>query len=114
MYILLMYDDDSNAILTEPIKNRTATEILRAYTKLVTYLRNRGLRPQVYWLNNEASNLLNTFNHDNNIEFQLVPPHMHCHSAAERAIRTWKDHFVVSLCSTDSQFRSNAALGLLF
>ena len=32
-YILLVYGYDSDAILTEPIKNRTATAILRAYTK---------------------------------------------------------------------------------
>ena len=99
-----MYDYDLNAILTEPIKNKTATRILRAYTKLVTYLKNRGFRRQVRWLDIEASKLLKTFNHNNNIEFRLVPPHIHRQNAAERAIQTWKNHLVAGLCSTDTQF----------
>ena len=32
-YILLIYDYDSNAILTEPIKNRTATKIFTSLHK---------------------------------------------------------------------------------
>jgi hypothetical protein len=103
-YILVLYDYDTNAILTEAIKNRTATEIMRAYQKLFSYLQTRGFRPKTHWLDNEASNLLKQFNKTNNVDFQLVPPHMHRRNAAERAIRTWKNHFVSGLCSTDSRF----------
>ncbi len=38
------------------------------------------------------------------IHFQLVPPDVHCRNAAERAIRTWKNHFIAGLCSTDPTF----------
>jgi hypothetical protein len=105
-YILVLYAFDPNAILTEPLKNRSASEIVRAYSKLVTYLKRRGFQPQIHWLDNEASILLKDYNTVNNIAYQLVPPHMHRRKAAERAIRTWKNHFVAGLCSsTDSQFR---------
>jgi hypothetical protein len=38
------------------------------------------------------------------INFQQVPPKEHCVNAAERAIRTFKNHFVSVLCTVDSQY----------
>jgi hypothetical protein len=38
------------------------------------------------------------------IDYQLVPPGVHCHIAAERAIRTFKNHFIAGLCSADKNF----------
>ena len=103
-YVLVLYDYDTNGILTEPLKNRTGGEILRAYQKLHAYLTNRGFRPRTHWLDNEASAALKQFNHQQQVEYQLVPPHMHRRNAAERAIRTWKNHFLAGLCSTDDKF----------
>jgi hypothetical protein len=103
-YVLIIYDFDTSAILTEPLKNRTASEILRAYSTLVIYLRNRGFQPCIHWLDNEASSLLKEYNQTQQIAYQLVPPHMHRCNAAERAICTWKNHFIAGLCSTDTRF----------
>ena len=38
------------------------------------------------------------------IDYQLVPPDIHCCNAAKRAIRTWKNHFISGLCSTNADF----------
>ena len=38
------------------------------------------------------------------IDFQLVPPGLHRRNAAERAIRTFKNHFIAGLCSVDKHF----------
>ena len=35
------------------------------------------------------------------IDFQLAPPHTHRRNAAERAIRTFKNHLIAGLCSLD-------------
>jgi hypothetical protein len=40
----------------------------------------------------------------NDIVYQLVPPHCHQHNAAERAIRTFKEHFVTGISSVDPSF----------
>jgi hypothetical protein len=40
----------------------------------------------------------------NDIAYQLVPPHYHRRNAAERAIRTFKEHFVAGLSSVDPAF----------
>ena len=34
----------------------------------------------------------------------MVPPHSHCRNAAERAIRTWKNHFISGLCTINPNF----------
>jgi hypothetical protein len=55
-------------------------------------------------LDNEASKLLKTYLHQQNITFQLVPPYSHRRNAAERAIRSFKDHLIAGLCSTEKSF----------
>ena len=54
-YILVLYHYDSNKILTEPMKNITDAEIVRAYAKLRNYLINKGMRPKFQILDNKAS-----------------------------------------------------------
>jgi hypothetical protein len=54
-YILVVYDFDSNAILTEPLKSRQAGEIKRGWLELNNILRSRGVQPSTYILDNEAS-----------------------------------------------------------
>jgi hypothetical protein len=55
-------------------------------------------------LDNEASQLLKSYLHDKNIAFQLVPPYSHIRNTAERAIISFKDHFIAGICSTDKAF----------
>ena len=67
-------------------------------------LSSRGCAPQSFILDNETSGeLLNAFQ-NNKVQYQLVPPDNHRRNAAERAIRTWKKHFIAGLCSTDPSF----------
>lgn len=103
-YIFIMYDYDSNAILAEPIKNRTAGEIVRACTTLHDLLTQRGLQPKLHVMDNEASQSLQQAINSRDINFQLAPPHIHRRNAAERAIRTFKNHFIAGLASTPTGF----------
>jgi hypothetical protein len=41
---------------------------------------------------------------NNDVDYQLVPPHCHRRSSAERAIRTFKEHLVTGLSSVDPAF----------
>jgi hypothetical protein len=59
-YIIILYDYDSNAILAQPIKDRTAPELLRAFQVMEQELVARGLKPKLMKLDNEASKLLRT------------------------------------------------------
>jgi len=55
-------------------------------------------------LDNECSNALKDYMTEQNIDYQLVPPTVHRRNSAERAIRTFKNHFVAGLCSVDRDF----------
>lgn len=103
-YILVCYVYDCNAILTAPLKNRTDSEHLRAFNSIHQYLVDRGFTPNHQRLDNEASTAYKSNLRRKGIDFQLVPPHNHRRNAAERAIQTFKNHFVAILCGTDKLF----------
>ena len=85
-YCFVLYSFDANAILVEPIKNRSAQELLRAHKKLVTFLTQKGYKPTMHYLDNEAPQCIKSYDSTNAIKYQLVPPFSHRRNAAERAI----------------------------
>jgi hypothetical protein len=103
-YIMALYKYDDNAILAEPIKNQTEAELLKAFQVMETKLTARGLKPKLMRLDNEASQLLKSYFHDKNITFQLVLAYSHRRNAAERAIRSFKDHSIAGICFSDKAF----------
>ena len=103
-YLLIVYDYDSNAILTEPLPSRSSSAILHGYQAVHARLCTAGLRPKLQRLDNECSEALKQFFRTEDIDYQLVPPGMHRRNAAERAIRTFKNHFIAGLCSVDKDF----------
>ena len=103
-YILVVYEYDSNAIIVCPLRNRTASEITRVFQSVIQYLQSRGLRPRLHTLDNEDSTILRDYLRSEAVEYQLVPPHIHRRNASERAIRTFKNHFIAGLASTDPNF----------
>jgi hypothetical protein len=103
-YIMILYYYDSNAILAQPIKDRTAPELLRAFQVMEQEFLARGLKPKLMKLDNEASKLLKAYLYQQNITFKLVLPYSHRRNSAEKAIRSFKDHLIAGLCSTDKSF----------
>ena len=54
-YVVICYEANCNAILSKPIKNRTAQELLRAYKKFYTILAKAGHIPMLHKLDIETS-----------------------------------------------------------
>ena len=103
-YLLIVWDGDSNAIIAEPMKNRSDNEYIRAYQLVVQYLTERGCKPKLQKLDNEASKALKAEIRGNDISFQLAPPDMHRTNPAEKAVDTFKKHFIAILAGTDPNF----------
>ncbi|KAI2488787.1 hypothetical protein MHU86_25841 [Fragilaria crotonensis] len=103
-YILVLYDYDSNSILVAPLRSRTGPCILAGYQVLHARLVAAGLRPKLQRLDNECSTALKQFMSAEDVDYQLVPPNLHRRNAAERAIRTFKNHFIAGLCGVDKNF----------
>jgi hypothetical protein len=103
-YAMVCYIYDCNCIKVFPMKSRSASEWVKAYDSIHQELTVKGFKLKLQTLDNEASTALKNFFTANNIAYQLVPPHCHRRNAAERAIRTFKEHFVAGLSSVDPSF----------
>ena len=100
-YITVAYDQDSNTIHAEPMKNRSGLELLKSYTEIHNLLSERGLAPKLHYLDNKCPTVLQKFMTAKDRRFQLVPPHLHRQNSAERAIQTFKNHFIAGLASVN-------------
>jgi hypothetical protein len=78
--------------------------MVRAFDLLIQSLIIRGLKPSLQRLNNESSLALRNYLTKQGIDYQLAPPHIHRRKNAERAIQTFKNHFMSGLCSVDPNF----------
>ena len=104
-YVMAAFDaNGSNGIFAEPTRNRSAGSMLEAYEQIVAQLPKGEARPTVHILDNECSKEFKQAILDNDMTYQLVPPHDHRRNAAEKAIQIFKDHFVAVLCGTDENF----------
>ena len=103
-YIFIAYNYDGNAILAKAIRNRTAAIITEAWKTLHDTFVIGGVAPSTYVLDNEISSTLKAAFQQNEVSFQLVPPNNHRANAAERAIRTFKEHFKAILAGVDHKF----------
>ena len=74
---MVLYDYNSNAILTEPLKNNKTPELERAQTRLTQYLLDCGIKPTALRIDNEYPEALKLFFMDNIIDFQICPPKNH-------------------------------------
>ena len=103
-YIYIVYDYDANAILAEAIPNRQARTITAAWERIRKRLTKNGHSFSHFVLDNEISEDLKAAFTKYEITFQCVPPHIHRRNAAERAIGTFKNHFLAGLASCHSKF----------
>jgi hypothetical protein len=103
-HVMVCYIYDCNYVKVFPMKSRSASELVRAYDHIHQELTAKGFKPKLQILDNEASAALKHFFTANDVEYQLVPPHCHRCNAAERSIRTFKEHFLAGLASVDPTF----------
>ena len=100
----VMYHYESNAILVKPISNLDDESFFEAYKDRFDYLESKGFKIQINIMDNQATKQVERFLSKKDCRLQLVEPHNHRLNAAERAIQTFKDHFISGLCTTDVDF----------
>jgi hypothetical protein len=101
---MVCYIYDCNNVKVVPIKSRSSSEWVKAYDSVHQEITVKGSKPKLQTLDNEASAALKNLFSANDISYQLVLPHCRRRNAAERAIRTFKEHFVAGLSSVDPSF----------
>jgi hypothetical protein len=96
---MVLIELDGNTILVEGMKDSTLGEMIQAYQHLVDCLKTAGIQPKHHVLDNECSAVIK-----NQMTYQLVPPNDHCRNIAEKAIQTFKAHFISIICGADKSF----------
>ena len=101
---LVVYHYETNAILALPISGFSDEVIFQAYKEIYEMIESKGFVIRFNVMDNQASKVIKQFLTPKQCELMLVEPNSHRVNAAERAIQTFKDHFVSALATTDSDF----------
>jgi hypothetical protein len=107
-YLMIFYSEGANYILGIPFQRRNQDAIIDTYQKALTFFTNKGLTPTFQRMDNEVSQKFKDYCKTKNITIELVPPHQHRRNKAERAIRTYKNHFGATLAGVDPNFPMGA------
>jgi hypothetical protein len=81
------------------MKSRSGAEWFRAFG--VDEIMTKGLKHKLQTMDNEDSEALKNYFTEKEMNYQLVPLHFHKTNAADRAIRTFKEHFKAGLATVD-------------
>ena len=110
-YVLVLFDADTNAILAEPLRDRSQEHLVAKQISLYSHLAERGFNPKVQFLDNECPKRLVAHFEKQGIKFTLVPPHLHRTNAAECSIQTFKAYLISGIASCDPNFPLHLGTG---
>jgi hypothetical protein len=99
----VMYHYKTNSILATPIANMDDKCIFKAFKTNFEMLEEKGYKPKVNVMDNQATKYIKQFVTKKECKLQLVEPHNRV-NAAERAIQTFKDAFIAALATKDIDF----------
>jgi hypothetical protein len=103
-YVVVFYVYDANYIRSVPIKSRSKEELLRAYQETYEWLLMWGFKPLLHKMDNETLHEVEKFIQAQQTRIQYTLPDMHRTNLAERAIRTWKNHFLTGIAGLPKSF----------
>ncbi len=103
-----MVQIDRITILIEPMKNRKDATMIRTYNALLLQLKQAGIVPKKYVLDNEVSeNMKNHICDTCKLDMELVPPSCHRRNAAKVATCNFKAHFLSIFANVAEDFPPN-------
>ena len=102
-YVMIIAESDSDAIFYEPVRNKEAGSLVKAWTNVIKRLNKSGVFPKHQTLDNEISKEWKEAIANEQMTYELAPPGGHA-KRAEKAIQIAKDHFISILCGTSKSF----------
>ncbi len=104
-YLMVAVELDGNYIDAEPLKTRTAQSLIKAYKAIhARWKATRVICPNWHILDNEAPEELKQAIRENGCRVELTPADQHRRNIAERAIQTFKGHFISVLAGVADDF----------
>eukprot|EP01082_Thalassiosira_pseudonana_P012372 g11214.t1 g11214 contig5:382941-386300(-) len=102
-YVMVLCEIDGNVILVEPMRSKADGEMQKAYLRLLARLKAAKIVPKKHVLDNECSEAMKALIKET-CQLELVPPGTHRRNIAEKAIQTFKKHFIGILAGTADDF----------
>eukprot|EP00804_Cyclotella_cryptica_P000709 CCRYP_000992-RA/>CCRYP_000992-RA protein AED:0.49 eAED:0.36 QI:0/0/0/1/0/0/4/0/407 len=84
-----------------PLKDQTDKSLTNAFREVYEYLTDRGFQPKLNVMDNQCSKAVEKYIRSTKADIQLVNPDDHPVNAAERAIQTWKEHWLSGMGTLD-------------
>ena len=101
---MILHEIDGNSAWIEPMKNNTEVEMIFFQRRALARMKHQGTVPKHQVLDNEILVAYRKEILATHMTFQLVPSDDHrCH-LAEKAIQTWKYHFIGVVSRTTTTF----------
>ena len=107
-YVFVLMDMDTDYIHAVPIKSTKSAELIRAYDEAYTVLTSCGFRPVLHRIDNEISKELIASITNKGLNYEVMPPCNHKRNPAERAIQTFKAHFISIISGLDKNYPGEA------
>ena len=91
---MVIHKIDGNSTWIEPMKNKTQGEMIKTRRITLKCTKLQGIVPLHQILDNENYESYKEEILATKMSYQLMPPNNHRRNIAERAIKTWKNHFI--------------------
>ena len=101
---MAIHNIDGNSTWIEPMKNKTQEEMIKIQRNALKRMKVQGLVSLHQILDNAIYEAYKEEILATNMSYQLVPPNNHLRNIDERAIQTWKNHFLGVLARTAATF----------
>jgi hypothetical protein len=96
-YIMVIHNVNSNSLWTEALKNNTGGKYILGHAWALERMQKACILPKHQVLDNQASAAYKKAIGNSDMTYELVPPDNYWRNMAEKAIQTFKDHFVAVL-----------------
>ncbi len=103
-YIMVAIHLTANYIFVEPMRSRLKEEMIQVYKKIINRMRLTGLGLKKHTLDNKALEAFKQCIKKQQMQYELVPLGNHQCNQAERAVQTFKAHFILILAGIDYKF----------
>ena len=100
-FISIFYDESTNYIHAQALANDSAKSLHAATKKALTFFAKHGSPTVIFRLDNQISDKVHNYLVSNHIQIELTPVGQHRRNKAERAIRTYKNHFIAFMAGVD-------------
>ena len=103
LYQQIFYSEDWDYIHVETANSKSASELLDVTQRALKFFAEHGAKHALLRMDNECAADMKEWLRTAGIMLELTPVSAHRTNRAERAIRTWKNHFIAMLAGIDPE-----------